>query len=112
MERGSRAMRPIASLRAVPATQLACARAALAMFLLWTAVARAQPLPPQPAAQPTPAEYQAAIRQLAVGATEDAGRVAQLRVALGQAEAQRDAALARVKELEASAPPPPARSKQ
>lgn len=80
-------------------------RLVLAMFLLWVAAARAQPAPP-PAAQPTAAEYQAAIRQLAAGAADDAARVAQLRMALGQIEAQRDAALARVRELESQAPLP------
>lgn len=71
--------------------------ALLAGFGAGVVAAAAQPQPPQP----PPAEFQGAIRQLAAGMTEDAGRIAQLRVALGQAEAQRDAALGRIRELEA-----------
>ena len=72
--------------------------AVLACIAAGTAQAEPPPVPP--------AEYQAAIRQLAAGAAEDAQRTAQLRMTLGQVEAQRDAALARVKELEKAAAPP------
>lgn len=73
---------------------------AAVLFCVAAGIAQADPAPSTP-----PAEFQGAIRQLAVGAAEDASRVAQLRAALGQAEAQRDAALARVKELEAKVLP-------
>lgn len=85
-----------AMMRAV--VRVATGAAAVAALLFCIAAGVAQ-------ADPPVAEFQGAIRQLAVGATEDAGRISQLRVALGQMEAQRDAALARVKELEAKSLP-------
>ena len=55
-------------------------------------------------AEPAPAEYSEAIKQLAAGAAEDASRdaskLAEVRALLGQAIAQRDAAQAQAKQLQ------------
>lgn len=80
---------------------------ALITALIGVKLASAQPTAQSAPSPPTNAEYQAAIRQLAVGAADDAGRTAQLRMALGQVEAQRDAALARARDAEAKVVPGP-----